>query len=146
VDVEEIEGVVVVVAVGGRVVVVAGTVVEVVEDVVVVEGVTAGELGVVFDGGAFEGVVVGDETPFITPPRVVPALGPPKMDESELPAANSMTVTIPKATTNAARADASPIVARRNRLRRCCWFESVPAPVTGRTGVVRAEEDGLAVE
>jgi hypothetical protein len=141
VELEEFEGAVVVVVVGGLVVVVTGTVVEVVDDVVV--GVTAGEVAVVLEDG---GTVVAEETPFTSPPTVVPELGPPNIDDRELPAASSMTVTIPKATTNAARADTTPIVAKRIRRLRRCSLESAPVRVSGRTGAERAEEDGSTVE
>ena len=77
--------------------------------VVVVEVVAA---GIVVDVTV---VTVGD-TPLITPPTVVPDFGPPKIEERERPALTSTTVTTPRASANAATAEAVASSDRRHRL------------------------------
>jgi len=92
----------------------AGAVVEVVEvvedEVVVLEDevvVVVEEVVVVGTGGV---------TPLNSPPTVLPALGPPKIEDSDRPAASSMSVTTPSAITKAASAEPVAITDIRHRL------------------------------
>lgn len=83
-----------------------GPVVEVlvVEVLVVEEAVVVVALVLVVVDGVV--VVVGDgETPWITPPTVVPDFGPPKIEDRERPALTSTTVTTTRASTKAPRAE-----------------------------------------
>ncbi|MGH9028003.1 MAG: hypothetical protein ACRDV4_00060 [Acidimicrobiales bacterium] len=112
---ETLGTVVVEVAVVGDVVgvVLGGTVV----DVDVVGGDVEDGAVVVEDGAT---VVVDDEgcdggvAPPRTPPIVVPSFDPPKIEESDRPAATSITVTIASAATNAASADPVTTTERRH--------------------------------
>ena len=107
--VDDEDGTVVVVA-SGRVLDVLVVEVLGVDDVVVVTVVlvVGGEVVLVV-------VVVGGDTPSITPPTVVPELGPPKIEDNERPALTSTSVTIPSTTMKAASAEAAPTTDRRQR-------------------------------
>jgi hypothetical protein len=109
--------------------VVVGVVVVVVLEVVVVGAVVVvvvvGAVVVVVVVGA---VVVGGETPFRTPPTVVPDAGPPKIEEKERPALTSMRVTRPRASRNAPSVEAVAMSVTRSRLSR-------EEPGAGRAGL-----------
>jgi len=93
-----------------------GTVVEVVLDEVVLdEVVVLGDEVVVVVEVEVDVLVVG-ATPFMTPPTVLPALGPPKIEDSERPVATSMRVTAPRASTKIPRAVAIATIEKRHRL------------------------------
>jgi hypothetical protein len=104
---------------------VVGAVVVGVVVVVVLEVVVVGAVVVVVVVGA---VVVGGETPFRTPPTVVPDAGPPKIEEKERPALTSMRVTRPRASRNAPSVEAVAMSVTRSRLSR-------EEPGAGRAGL-----------
>ena len=105
--VDEVGNKVLEVAPGTVVVVVVVDVVDVVAGFVVVDVVEV-VVGVV--------VVEDGDTPLITPPTVVPDFGPPKIDDRERPALTSTKVTTPSPSTNAAKAEATAAMERRQRL------------------------------